>query len=246
MFKGAINYRSDGVDIAFEAMNIHTYVQNTSGAIVAATAEAITLKVEVTNVDSIEEAMLAGADVADHVTKVLSFNLDRHFQRFNLVGHALVEEDVNTVSVQHLGNSIGFFMKMDSCLHLGPDKSAIVKSALEQSHPAGYLFYDQFRAALSLNDPLAQFMALYNIVLFLSNDSQENVDILAIQLDAATPTNAPFRPRRSGMQETVYTRLRNQIGHVRPGTTIDDTRAEMKVWLPGLIQMAKVLIGRQP
>jgi len=89
-------------------------------------------------------------------------------------------------------------------------------------------------------------MSLYNIVLSLSNDSQEDVDMLALNLDKATPTNAPFRPRKSGTNETVYTRLRNQVGHVRKGTTIEGTRAEMDQWISGLIGMAKHLIDQQP
>ena len=50
--------------------------------------------------------------------------------------------------------------------------------------------------------------------------------------------------RRSGVAETIYTRHRNQVGHARPGTTIENTRSEMEINLKGLIAIAKELIIR--
>jgi hypothetical protein len=246
MFKGSVNYRAGGARIAFDPMDILTYIPNTSGATLTATADAVTLKVEISKAATVDEAIRSGAEVAAHVAKVLTYHLNIHFKGFGLADHALVEEKADAAPAHHVGSNIGFFMKVDDCLHIGPDKTAAIKTALDQPNHAGYLFYDQFRAALSLGDPLARFMSLYNIVLSLSNDSQEDVDVLALRLDGAAPTNPPFHPRRSGIAETVYTRLRNQVGHVRPGTTIEGTRAEMETWLPGLIRMAKDLIGRQP
>jgi hypothetical protein len=246
MFNGSVNFTADSTQIAFPAMTIVTHITNTDGATVAATADAVTLKVEIAKADSVAEAIRLGEEVAAHIANVLTFHFGSLFKRFRLVDHALIEEEAEGVPVHHISNSIGFFMKVDHCLHIGPDKVAAAKQALDQPHHAGYLFYDQFRAALSLGDPLARFMSLYNIVLSLSNDSQEDVDIFALQLNGATPTNAPYRRRPSGTQETVYTRLRNQVGHVRPGTTIEGTRTEMETWLPGLTHMAKELIARQP
>lgn len=246
MFKGSVNLSAEGTRIAFPAMDIVSHVTNTGGATVSATADAVTLKVEIAKADSVADAIRLGQEVAAHVAKVLTFHFESLFESFRLVDHTLIEEKADSVSKNLLGDSIGLFTKVDHCLRIGPDKVAAAKEALDQPHHAGYLFYDQFRAALSLGDPLARFMSLYNIVLSLSSDSQEDVDIFALQLDGTTPTNAPYRPRRSGTHETVYTRLRNQVGHVRPGTTIGGTRTEMETWLPGLTRMAKELIARQP
>lgn len=246
MFKGTVNFRAGGVGIAFDGIDVATHEPNTGGATVAANAEEVLLKVTVTAAETVDEAIRAAGEVAIRTATVLTYHFGKHFKNFGLVDHALVEDKANATQVHHFSSSLGFFVKADACLRLGPDKTAALKNTLDLPSHSGFLFYDQFRAALSLGDPLARFMSLYNIALSLCSDSQEDVDRLALQLDSSTPTNPPFKPRRSGTAETIYTRLRNQVGHVRPGTTIEGTRAEMEACLPGLIRIAKDLIDRQP
>jgi hypothetical protein len=248
MFKGQVNFRADFPGFAFESVDIATHQENTGGATVRSTLQdGIRLTVKITKADTKEEAIQTAGKLANHVAKVLTYQFDHHFRTFVVDAHALVEEKDGSQPVHHIGQSIGVFVKVEEqCHNLGAQKTAEIKGVLEKPKHAGYLFYGQFRAALSLPDPLARFMSLYSIVLSLSNDAQEDVDILALKLDGGTPTNAPYRARKSGTPETVYTRLRNQVGHVRAGTTIEGTRAEMEKWIPGLIRMAKHLIDRQP
>lgn len=248
MFKGTVNFRGPFQGIAFESIEITPPIADAGVAILQSTqADGMTLRVTINKADTEEAALQTARTVASYVAKVISYHFDQHIKTFGQDDHALVEEKDAGLPVHHVGQSIGFFMKVeDECHNIGEQKTADLKKTLEQAAHRGFLFYDQFRAALSLGDPLARFMSLYNIVLSLCNDSQEDVDAFVLSVDPATPTNAPFRPRRSGTPETVYTRLRNQVGHVRTGTTIDGTRAEMQANLSGLVKMAKTLIDRQP
>ena len=97
-----------------------------------------------------------------------------------------------------------------------------------------------------MTDPLSQFMGLYSLLLALCSDSQEQVDQFVLTVQPGIPTNTPFKSRKSGVQETVYTKLRNEIGHVRAGTTLDGTRNEMKTQIPGLIDVVRQLVSKQP
>ena len=46
--------------------------------------------------------------------------------------------------------------------------------------------------------------------------------------------------------ETVYTRLRNELGHSRKGVNLQDTKAEMANQLGGLIAITKRAIELFP
>lgn len=251
MLKGTVTYRAAFPGIEFDSLEIACHQPGAVRATVtSSSASGVSLKVEVVDADSTDDALTKAGAVAAYVAKVLTFRFGIFYRGFGLVEHALVEEqpqsDGSTKPLHHLGSTIAFVMKADVWKTLGPQQQADLKSLLEQVHHPGFLHYDLFHSALGLTDPLSRFMALYNIVLFLCHDSQEDVDTLVLSIQPTVPTNAPFRLRRSGVQETVYTRLRNQVGHVRPGTTIEGTRAEMEANLSGLIEVTKELINRQP
>lgn len=114
-----------------------------------------------------------------------------------------------------------------------------IKSVLEEKPRPDCLYPDLFYFALGLTDPLSKFMALYSIVLTLCNDRQEDVDRFVLATQPNVSINSPYKPRKLGTQETLYTRLRNQVGHVRPETTIESTRSEMQENLNGRVEITK-------
>ena len=178
-----------------------------------------------------------------HVAKLLTFEFGVFHQRFRHVGDILVEEqsqpDGSIKTIHHLSDSIS-----TGCTAYFRAKPSIekVKSILQEKPRFNCLYYDQFYFALELTDPLSKFMALYNTVLTLCNDRQEDVDRFVLATQPNVVTNSPYKSRKSGTQETLYTRLRNQVGHVRPQTTIEATRIEMSENLNGLVEITKKLI----
>lgn len=163
---------------------------------------------------------------------------------FRYAEHSFLEVS-NQNQVFHVGDSIAIQDEATCSIKLGPANREKLKSILEQPDYNCYLYYEMFRAALCLTDPLATFMALYNIVLSLSEDLQEKVDQFVISIQPGIPTNPSYRNRRSAIPETIYTRLRNEVGHIRPGTTIQGTRNEMTKNLAGLIEVTKQIIKSQ-
>lgn len=250
MFRGTVSFRAAFPGVEFDPIEIVCRGAIASRATLKSSAsDGFSLRVEVTEATSVEAALEAAREVAAYVARVLTFQFGVFYHSFGLCEYAVVEEQTGsdgTSPLHHLGSSIGFTARADVWKALGPAKQAELKTALEQPHHSGFVYYDLFRSALSLDDALSKFMAIYNIVLLLNNDSQEEVDTFAFSVQPGIATNSPFRPRRSGMPETIYTRLRNQVGHVRPGTTIEQTRTEMQNNLTGLIQLAQELIRRQP
>ena len=121
-------------------------------------------------------------------------------------------------------------------------KVARLKDRLESKLPTADFYYQKmFIAALDSDDTVARFMMLYLIGLSLFGESQQQFDTEIRRLEPSVT----FSPGHSGRPESVYTKLRNQIGHVRPGTTIDQTRGEMSQRLRGLTNIIKQLLDER-
>jgi hypothetical protein len=121
---------------------------------------------------------------------------------------------------------------------------AKLKDELEQASPPGDSYYKLFRSARQSMSPVEEFMHLYNILLMLYNDRQPAVDAFIKSQEPKVP-NTPS-PHKPGVKETVYTRLRNELGHKRAGVNLEDTKREMGHWLPGLIALTKRAIALHP
>jgi hypothetical protein len=125
---------------------------------------------------------------------------------------------------------------------------AQLKAELEQPSPPGKDSYGLFRSARQSLSPVEEFMHLYHILLMLHNDDQAAVDAF-IKSQVPTVQETPQPPilrsrkrRKNLVMETVYTKLRNELGHKRAGVNLEDTKLEMGCWLPGLIALTKQAI----
>lgn len=180
----------------------------------------------------------------------MTFEFGLFHQSFRMVEDNLFEEkllpDGSTKLIHHLRGGDGTGGSISIWIKLGSKQMTDVKKLVEQKHHNRFFYYDLFYFALGLTDPLSKFMALYSILLTLCSDRQEKVDKFVISVEPSVATNPPYRKRKSGVLETIYTRLRNQVGHVRPGTTIEVTRNEMETNLSGLVAITQELIRLQP
>jgi hypothetical protein len=125
---------------------------------------------------------------------------------------------------------------------------ADLKPELEQAQLPGEGNFDLFRSARQSRSAVEEFMHLYNILLMLFDDEQAGVDDFIIKQnpDVTKKQRPKFKPprRRSLKVETVYTRLRNELGHKREGVNVDDTKAEMTKRLHELRELTKRAIER--
>ena len=253
MFKGLVKFQAAFSGIEFEAIEISpSYPDIVKATLASAPIPSspeegtILLTVDVTGADTFHDAIRKAEEFALHVAKLLTFEFGVFHQRFRHVGESLVEEqsqpDGSTKTIHHLSDGISIGCIAYSWTKPSIERLIEVKSILQEKTRFDCLYYDQFYFSLELTDPLSKFMALYSIVLTLCNDRQEEVDRFVLETQPNVPTNSPYKPRKSGTQETLYTRLRNQVGHVRPETTIEATRSEMQENLNGLVEITKKLI----
>jgi hypothetical protein len=109
-------------------------------------------------------------------------------------------------------------------VRLGEDAHRELVEQLEQLYTHHDL-YSLYRFAIRQSDAVARFMFLYNLLLRLNHDNQIQVDDFIIAVSRGVPQSPS--PYRQGVSETIFTRLRNEVGHRRAGTTPEHTRKEI-------------------
>lgn len=141
--------------------------------------------------------------------------------------------------------TVGVFVPVEDAAKVVPTiPPAELKIELEQPSPPGEQYFGLFRSARQSTGPVEEFMHLYHILLWFYNDKQFDVDAFIRTEDPTVPqTQHPMTP---GAMETVYTRLRNELGHKRKGVNLDKTKAEMANFLGGLIALTKRAIELHP
>jgi hypothetical protein len=251
VFEGQVTFRANFADVEFESIEIASLHSSVSKAILKSSfVEGLLLEVEIAGAGSIDAALQEAREVAFYIAKVMTFEFGLFHQAFRLVRHSIVEDkllpDENTKGIHYTlvggcgtGGSLFIWKKLDT-KHLNNLKNILERKA----HP-GFFHYEHFYFAISRTDPLSKFMTLYSLVLTLCNDKQEDVDKFVLSVQPTVATTPPYHSRKSGVPETVYTRLRNQVGHVRPGTTIEGTISEMEANMSDLVIITKELISRQ-
>ncbi|MGC2048097.1 MAG: hypothetical protein WA635_05760 [Gallionella sp.] len=88
------------------------------------------------------------------------------------------------------------------------------------------MYLRQFAFANSESDAISRFSFLYNLLLQMSDDGgQPEVDSQILNI--APDCEQTISPK-SGKYETIYTRLRNELGHKREGVNYSQTKSEIR------------------
>jgi hypothetical protein len=111
------------------------------------------------------------------------------------------------------------------CIGLNGAGVNSLKKQLEQTSLPGERLFGVYRAARQSKNPVEEFLHLYNLLLMLRNDRQAGVDaFIRRELPSVPQTSRPDKPH---INETIYTRLRNELAHPRVGVNLERTKSEM-------------------
>jgi hypothetical protein len=119
-----------------------------------------------------------------------------------------------------------------------------LKAELEDLSPRG----EVYRVAVQAVDPVNRYMSLYRLLSILclgpaGEEKQEFVDRFIEQVTAERRTYP--RPDKPRILETVYTVLRNEVGHARKGFDLAATRLKMDARVYELAEIVKKAILRK-
>jgi len=93
--------------------------------------------------------------------------------------------------------------------------------------------------ACSVPEPIGRFIALYSLLLTVGNDLQPEVDRLILTVE---PTTHQTPSPKTRQPETLYTRLRNELAHVRVTATLFSTHEEIELHLERFEWIVKSIV----
>jgi hypothetical protein len=118
-----------------------------------------------------------------------------------------------------------------------------IKADLEQESPISEQYFGLFRSARLSESPVEEFIHLYNLLLMLIGDLQKPVDDFIMREVPTTQLGPSGNPKaKAGETETIYTRLRNELGHHRKGVNLNTTKADMAKCVGDLATLTKKAI----
>lgn len=202
----------------------------------------IVVTVDFEDVPSEEAAMVIAAPEVRRI-------LDRIAFHFNLSVAASGLPQTQFIKAAEDGAStvVGKTSHSTDCFISGTQPRPLEKSAqeslqdfLERPPSPADAKYAEFRDALKSDDIVERYMFLYALLLREKGPSQPKLDTFVRSVGPNVPLRLSTNPRApSGTMETIYTKLRNEIGHVCPGRTLEDTRREMEQHLANLMELVR-------
>lgn len=248
-FKGQVSFiaRAAGQHITFPKVTAKAPWPNVMSIEMESThsnAEEIAGTVYVTDVASEAEGMdIAAAAIEDALNRLV-FAHGVSIETPEVTGSRF--EPVNPVPSPglNIGALSGYLrIKGGSVRAIRGLQAADIRSTLEAAAPPGERHYWRYRSSRASSTHVEEFMHLYSMLLELVGEKQERVDAFIRQVE---PGVAMSISCHTGKPETIYTRLRNEVGHRRPGTTIQSTRAEMVANIGGLREIVRAAIKAFP
>jgi hypothetical protein len=204
----------------------------------------LSVRVQFAAVASPDTARVLARTIARRAFDLLAFRYSLHVEDDGPPAEMLVDRDFDGVSFT-AARLVCTGYPATFRLGIGSPTVEEIRSELEGPLLPGEKYYPQFRTALQTADPLDRFMALYRLLLHLlpndkGKEDQASVDAFIIREFGETTTPRPGKPNIS---ETLYSRLRNEVGHVRPDVDLTATRAEIQKHVWQLAEIVKRAIS---
>jgi hypothetical protein len=175
-------------------------------------------------VRSIEDVDEIGDAIKNEIFDMIAFTLNTKITQIRLIGHGLTPRS-GEGGIAHL-LAPAFKCNASAKVECFPLSDELVKEVQDKLSrtlaPRYKALIGLFRQAISTEEPIVQFLILY-LILYDTFKTQSKVDKKILSHAPNTLQSvSPF----NGKDETIYTRLRNEITH-RPATSPEITRKEI-------------------
>lgn len=223
MKSGTISYLAPIKRIEMDPIELSGRVSSIDKIKIKIEKEFLFITFFVNNVFCEDEALSLTRDGVELIASRISFELDCQIGDLWCNGYSLPKKDENRhVSASSLlvsCNIVGATVKP------GIKKIQKLKAFLEEPSKDSDRYLSLFRFSLNQTDSITRFLFLYNLMLLLNGDKQEDVDAQILIINNNTPVTQS--PIRLGKMETIYTRLRNEVAHCR--SNVDQTKTAKEI-----------------
>jgi hypothetical protein len=241
MATGSVTYVAPVESVRFaslEVSNPHPAVEKI--LVESEDSERIQVVFHLRDVFTETEANAIAEDIVASIINRLAFELNRGICQPYMKGSSLPKDASG--SSYTVSNSAGILWDVATAtITLGDESRHKLARLLEQPLARPDL-YSAYRFAINENDDVARFMFLYNILLQLNHDKQARVEAFIREVIPDVEEYEDPRSNKIG-KETVFTRLRNEVGHARKGTTPEQTRALIEGHVAALQTLVRTAIS---
>jgi hypothetical protein len=232
MYSGTLIFGSRIEGVQFETITISSAEPVIQKIEIAGAEDGnISMTIHVAGVGPLDDATEIGLREATRIAKLLAFQLGRRVENPFPKSAYLRDEARNVTSVD---DYMGFTPWCKAVNQLGAETLTSLISALNHPQPPGEADYQLFRACLNTGDAASRFLALYRLLGRLADptgkDRQSMIDaVIRTHEPGVEETPSP----KTGVLETVYSRLRNE--YVHRDVPLPQVCYEMEGHLDGLI-----------
>jgi hypothetical protein len=186
------------------------------------------------------EAILVTHDIVEVLANRLTLEFSCQIGEARCDGYSFPTDQTGNRRV--VGRDVFFAWAIaKATIRPSPDKLRALIPALEQPPSLKDSYLGLYRFSSGQRDPVAKFMFLYNLLLLLAGDKQAEVDNRIRAVDpAVTVTPSPHKPN---VTETLFTRLRNEVGHRRKNTDPRTTAREIEQNVAGFQEIVKQVVS---
>lgn len=181
------------------------------------------------DVDSRERVESVVAETIHEILDKIAFQFQVTIGEPYIRGYSITANHVDGLK-EIVGVNLHVRCEAKCTLKPGPESIGRLRELLESDTPLVDGAISFFRFSLRQTNPVARFMLLYNILLSLNGDNQAKLDNFLISMKPQVEVKpSPHKKwKSSNLYETVYTRLRNEIGHARKGAVPRETAKEIE------------------
>lgn len=204
------------------------------------------IKFHIDNVKTSEEAYCITKDIADNIFCQIAYFFDVLVGPTSFDGAPISKdvfnEDGTKLTTAVMPLTVNVSITATALIIPGPERIKLLLKEIQLNNPERNLYYSLYRFASQFTDPISRYLILYGTLLLLTGDSQKNADNF-IRSNEKGVLEKPSRARNvNGKMETIYTYLRNEIGHPPKTKKMEDTLKEVKEKVNGLASLVKTAI----
>ncbi len=250
--KGTLMYRAQVKGFifrSFEPLEVQTTEPWVDKVVVACPAESpIEVTVTFASAPSADTAQISGKVICRTILGRLALKYGLLAQEPFLVSENLEEEkDGMVTKVAAAGLPLTCSGKDSKSVP--PGDVASLKAELEDLSPRGVVYHDLYRVAMQAEDSVDRYMTLYRLlsILCLGPHGEEKQEFVDRFIEQETSEKRKYRrPNKPHILETIYTSLRNEVGHARPGVDLGATRCQMDTRVYELAEIVTKAILLKP
>ncbi len=246
--KGTLKYASavqGYIFRSFDPLEIQTPEPWVEKVVVECREESpIVVTITFASAPSVDTALISGKVICRTVVGRLALRYGLCAQEPLLTSEEL-EEERDGKRVKAAASAAPLFCSGKDSKRVEPNDSAELKKELEDLRPHRHDYEELYRIAMQAADAVDRYMSLYRILslLCLSPAGKEEQKYVDDFIEQETTAKRQFkRPDKQNVLETVYSRLRNEVGHARAGVDLATTRREMDARVYELAAIVKKAI----